>query len=222
MSVARSRGVPGHLIPTLVVALGVAVACGHAKQFRSPGEAHVGPVLVVELARVISAMDLPGEHDRAQSPFSIVVRTLRQPGEPSVIQCTWNERWLSSYRFVTVRDGTPTLDRWVEILPLADGGFDERPSPEPSRVEIDYRTEEGSVTFDQALIPRLSERAEREPTPYGRLRTYSAAFLCSDGTRVALLLDYTDGPLDGLGQLLELRKSEQGWKLVSVLPTWVS
>jgi hypothetical protein len=126
---------------------------------------------------------------------------------------------LSKYRFMTVRDGTPSLQHALELLPLADGGFDERPWSEPFRVHIDLRTEQSRVTFGQALKPHL---AENDPSPLGRIRTYSTAFLCSEGARVALLLDYIDGPLDGLGQLLELQKVGKDWTLVSVMPTWVS
>jgi hypothetical protein len=65
-----------------VVAL--AAACNHTRQFTGrPEDARVGPVPVVELARVVE------EELRWERPFVITVRPLRQPAGGGRVVCKW-------------------------------------------------------------------------------------------------------------------------------------
>lgn len=98
-------------------------------------------------------------------------------------------------------------------LPLRDVDWDESMG-----VSTHGQQAIASARFDGRLAPMA---APLGPDPEAR-RTYRTSFLCAEGNRAALLLDYLDAPLDGQGVVLIFTNDGGAWRLVDVQGKWLA
>jgi hypothetical protein len=205
-------------------------ACQHSPS--GPSDVHqasVGPVALAALARIIhdepklkrlSRIDAGyGDPALPVVPFTIIVAALALPSEGHSVQCTWTDRTVTSYRVVYASARAAEAAE-AEEGTLRDAGLREvdmewweekKVGPDPDRPLV-------SVRFDDQL------RASSAPLhkDSDSRRTYWATFLCGDGDRAAILVEYADEMLDGLGLLIVLRQSHDHWELVETRGRWIA
>ena len=205
--------------------------CHHGQEPLPPTapKISIGPVPLRELAVAIHGArelgKLPpvdggyGDVPIPVVPFAIVVTELCVPKGASRVECTWDSDRLDAYRAAYV-DTRAEQQAMAERLEMLDAGVPLRDVDwyESTLIGPDWHRPVASAHFDDRLEPMEAPSGDDSRAR----RTYRAAFLCGEGNRAAILVDYVEGPLNGKGLLMVFASVDGTWHLIDVRGTWIA
>lgn len=176
---------------------------------------HVGPVPVDQLVHALLKGRDRGAPIR-RPPIVLAISPLMKPSRPAWLVCDWKDGKVASYRYSPPPKWNPA-DPFTAIYEHV-----RVPDPEVDQFDImeDLDRVEQVLFFDEKLVSRpgsVLEIADPIRTP-----AYHVAYLCSEGSRVAIMLGYSCGGLCGSGHLIILENSGGQWRFVSAVRTWIS